>query len=362
MDTEQPIPVLDDQERLQSVDKRDMRRLIRELPEQCETALGIGRGFAMEPLAAEPNVVFITGVGDSAIAGDMVAVSAGEDSVVPVISDAGGRIPGYVTENSLVFVVDYTGKSQTALRNYREARLRNATVICVTSGGKLHEACAKDGGRTVRIPPGQPSRTAIGYLYIPIVAVLEQLGLVSGAVEKLSYAIRLLKNVRESIRFSNPTARNVAKQTAVAIADKIPAIYGASGYRAAIADRWRSQIAANSKSPAFSGLFPGVADGDICAWESTRIEEVPLGFVFLTDAADKTTELSDTMAACGQLLDKFGVTEVEMKGGTAYEKLLYGMYLGDFVSYYLAIIHGVNPWVTESVTFVEAQLEGESAE
>lgn len=65
MTTEQPTPVLDDLQLTQTLDKRNMLRLIRELPEQCETALGIGRSFRMEALETRPNVIYISGVGAS---------------------------------------------------------------------------------------------------------------------------------------------------------------------------------------------------------------------------------------------------------------------------------------------------------
>lgn len=357
MSTEQPIPVLDDQVRMRSVDKKDMLRLIQELPEQYETAIGIGRSFAVEPPATRPNVVYITAAGDSCIAADMVAATVGEEMSVPVVADHGGRIPAYIDEGSLVFIMDYSGKSQSALRNYREARLRKATVICVTSGGRLHEAVSKDGGKILRIPPGQPARSAIGYLYAPVPIVIEQLGLASGAIERLSQAVRLLKSVRESFRASNPTTRNPAKQLALALADKLPIIYGVADYRAAVANRWKNSLGANSKQPAFAGLLNDVAESEISAWESTERTYPPVAIILLTDAADKITEQQTLVSASKEMLERFDPIEVEMRGGTSYEKLLYGTYLGDYVSYYLAIVYGINPTITEYATHIADQLE-----
>ena len=225
MSTE-PTPTLDDLARMQSVDRRNMLRLITELPEQCETALGIARSFSIEPLPVKPNVIYLTGSGDAAIAADMISSALAEEIDVPVVSDHGGRFPKYVGEESLVFVVDYSGKSAVVLRNYREAKLRGAHVICVTSGGKLLEAASKDGVAIVKIPPGQPNRSAFGYLLVPPVVVIEKLGLGEGLSEKLSQAVKLIKNVRESFRFENPTARNLAKQTANALFNRVVCVYG----------------------------------------------------------------------------------------------------------------------------------------
>lgn len=329
------------------LDKRNMLRLIDELPEQCETALGIGRNVTLEPRESQPNVVFVAGTGDSGIAADMAVATVSEDIEVPVVSNHGGRLPAYVGEDALVLIVDYSGQCQTTLRTYREARVRNSSVICITAGGKLNEAASREGAPIVRIPPGQPPRTAVGYLYAPIITMIEQLGLVSGATEKLSYAIRLLKSVRESFRFTNPTERNPAKQAAISLAHKLPLIYGSGDYREAVAMRWRSQIGANSKWPAFGGLFPDFTDSEISAWEQDQNEYPPVHFVFLTDALDKITEVRPVVTAAGALLENFGVSEIEMKGSTVCEKLLYGVYLGDYVSYYLAVLNDVNPTPTE---------------
>src|SRR5450759_4129438 len=105
--TTEPIPALDDVARMQAVDKRNMLRLINELPEQCETALGIARSFAVEPPENMPSGVFITGGGEAGLAADRAAAVLAGEAEVPIISDHGGRLPKHVGENSLVIVVDY---------------------------------------------------------------------------------------------------------------------------------------------------------------------------------------------------------------------------------------------------------------
>jgi len=356
--TTEPVPALDDVARMQTIDKRNMLRLVNELPEQCETALGIARSFAIEPPETKPNGVFITGIGDSGLAADMAAAVLADEAEVPIISDHGGRLPKHVGENSVVIVVDYGGKSESEIRNLREAKHRGAHVICVTSGRKLMEAASNEGIGTVRIPPGQPQRSAIGYLFVPLVVTVEQLGLAGGQIEQLSHAIKLMKNVREAFRFENPTARNLAKQTAEALFGKLVVIYGAPGYRAAVASRWKTQIDANSKGLAFTGTFPDLALSDISGWEFVTNRSGEFGIVLLSDAADRG-EMAELMNASQEVLGEFGAIRIDIKGSTPMEKLLYGVYLSDFVSYYLALLYGVNPMVTENVSLVESKTAGE---
>lgn len=353
--TTEPIPALDDAVRMQAIDKRNMLRLINELPEQCETALGIARSFAVEPAETGPSSVFITGVGDSGIAADMAAAALADVAEVPVISDHGGRLPKHVGEGSLVFIVDYTGKSQIGMRNLRDAKHRGAQVVCIATGGKLLESANKEEVRAIKIPPGQPGRSAIGYLLVPIIATIEKFGIAQGQIEQISHGIKLMKNVREMLRFETPTARNSAKQTAEALFDRVVGIYGAPGYRMAVADRWKSQIAANSKALAFSGSLHALALGGVSGWETAGKRADELAIVLLRDPVDKG-EIVELADAGAEVLKDFRVVQVSMRGATIIEKLFYGVYLGDYVSYYLALLAEVNPSITENIALVESML------
>lgn len=361
MSMEQPTSILDDLVRMQELDTRNMLRLINELPEQCETALGIGRSIVPGESIEPPSLVFVSGVGDSGTSANMAVAAVSEFVDLPVISDHGGPLPRYVGENALVFLLDYTGKSKSSLRIYKEAKRRGAKVVCITSGGPLREMVVKDGGLIVRIPPGQPVRTAFGYMFVPAVALFEQFGLAQGLIEKLSYGIRHMKNVREMLRYENPTARNIAKQIALSLTKKLAIICGAQDYRNAIASRWKSQINANSKKPVMLSYFPDFAEGEISGWEGVKHMKSDVVIVLLKDRSDRT-EIPAYMDAAAHVLGDFNVIDAEMKGSTTIEKLLYGVYLADYVSYYKALSEGTDPTTTDYVSQVEAFLTGEPIE
>ena len=355
--TTEPTPILDDLARMQSVDKRSMLRLINELPEQFETAMGIARNLAVEPVEEKPSSILITGSDDSGVIVDMATTVLAEEIDIPVIRGYGERLPKFVGEGTLVFTVDYSGKSASALRNYKEAKSRGAKIIVITSGSKLLEAASADGAVIAKILPGQPRRTAIGYLLAPIVIAVEKMGLTEGLSERLSHAVKHLKNVREAFRFETSINRNAAKQIAQALYEKMIFVYGAAGYRAVVATRWKSQFSTNSKVLAAKGTFPGVADGDIAGWELSARQGERFGIVFLKDSSDKT-DTGALMNAAKSVLSQFEPIDVEMKGATTLEKLLYGLYLGDYASYYLAMLYEINPTSTDYVTKLEETLSG----
>lgn len=361
MTTEQPTSVLENLVRVQEIDTRNMLRLINELPEQCETALGVGRSFSLGESFEPPSLVYLSGVGDSGTAADMAVAAINEYVNLPVINGHGAPLPKYVGETALVLVIDYAGKSASALRVYKEAKQRGCTVVCITSGGKLHEAASKDGTKILRIPPGQPSRTAIGYLFVPLVAIFEQLGLAAGVIEKLSFGIMLMKNVREAFRIDTKTERNTAKQIALGLPGKCVVVCGARDYRSAVASRWESQLNANSKTPVCTSYFPDMVDGNISGWERAEEFASKMVFVLLKDTQDRT-EVPALMDAAKYVLADFQVIEAEMKGASTVERLMYGAYLADYVSYYLALLNEVNPTNMEFVSRVEALLAGDDPE
>lgn len=359
MTTEQPTPILDDPARMHALDKRNMLRLINELPEQCETALGIGRNFVVEPLTTKPSVVFITGAGISGIASDMAANILSEELDVPILSNHGGQIPNYVGEDALVLMVDYLGKSQSTLQNYKEAKQRGAKVVCITSGGKLLESASKDGTKTIKIPPGQPTRTAIGYLFVSIISVVEKYGLTNRLMEDTSNAIKLLKNSREALRSDNPTARNIAKQIAEQLTNKLVVVYGAPDYRSGVASRWKTQINANSKMAAFTGIFSDAIESEISGWELAENQCKEVALIYLKDPLDKP-EITNLMEISKEILSKYSILEVSLKGSTTIEKLFYGNYIGDYVSCYLALNREVDPTPTEYLSYLESRISEET--
>ncbi|NLN75779.1 MAG: SIS domain-containing protein [Armatimonadetes bacterium] len=353
----EPIPILDDVVRMQKIDKRNLLRLINELPEQCETALGIANNLALEAFDTTPDNVYITGIGDSATAAVMASTILSEYASIPVITGDGVKLPEYVGENSLVIVMDYTGKSNSALRNMRSAKSRGASVICLSGSGRLMEQAAKDGIGRFTIPPGQPLRTAFGYLLLPIIVTIERLGLVKGEVEKLSHAIKLMKNAREVLRFENPTVRNKAKQIAHRLHGKLPMIYGCCGHLASVARRWKSQICSNSKMLACSGTVLDLLSGDITGYEliSRRADEI--GIVLLHNPIERSP-YAHLVSAVEETLDQFDVIVADVQGATITEKMFYGLYLGDYVSYYLALLNEVDPLATEYAQSLEAKVVG----
>ncbi len=64
------------------------------------------------------------------------------------------------------------------------------------------------------------------------------------------------------------------------------------------------------------------------------------------------------MAITASILKKerFKVIEIESSGKSRLERMLYLIYIGDFVSFYLALLNGIDPTPVDRITYLKKQL------
>ncbi len=354
-------PVLDDMARLQTYDPRSMMRLVDELPEQCETALGIGRNLKTIVPEEPIDMVSVFGTGESALAVEMAEAVILEASTTPVVCRTKGRLPKALGENSLAVFVDHLGKDANTMANYREAIERGVSAVIVTSGGPLLEAANQNETPVVKILSGQPTRTALGYLFIPILTICEKYGIAPNIGEAASFAIKHMKNSREEFRYTYPTARNMAKQIATLFAGKMPVVFGAGDYREIVAKRWRQQINMNAKALALDCEFPGAASQDLSAWEHGTEAVSDCAFVYFKER-NEDSDVASLMDISKELLQNYERVDVVMKGTSVIEKMMHGIYMGDYLSCYLGLLYERNPSAGENAKYLAARLAGEPIE
>lgn len=122
--------------------------------------------------------VVVLGVGGARIAGDVVGTLCELRGTVPVLA-TGALCPAWVSSSTLAIAVSLGG-DEPALAAARDARSAGASVVAVTSGGPLAEACAGWGVPVVAIDPDAGPAAGLGATTIPVLVLLERLGFASG--------------------------------------------------------------------------------------------------------------------------------------------------------------------------------------
>jgi glucose/mannose-6-phosphate isomerase len=351
--------VLDDLGAIKKIDSRGMLGFIRSFPEQIEEAMRIAEDVDIDSF--NPYQIVIAGVGGSAIGGDILASWLFKRIKIPIFVNRAYKLPSFVGENTLLFAVSYSGNTEETLSLFEESLKKRCRVIAITSGGKLGERCNNENAVLISIPTGKPPRAAVAYLFMPIVVVLKKLGLYESEGE-VAVAIQNLKALRERLVPKNPTKANPAKQIALQLLNETPIIYGLAIFNA-IARRWQTQLNENAKVLSWHGTFPEMNHNEIEAWANDfnpkRFTAVLLRDNFLLDTRlQKRVRLTKD-----SILEKHAknVIEVVAKGGDEKDylaRMLYAMYLGDYVSIYLAILRGIDPTPVKTIETFKSDLVG----
>lgn len=348
-----------DLKEIKKYDKSGMLDLVESFPEQCLRAKDIGMAFKV-PGDLKPkyrNIVFI-GVGGSAIGADLVRSYIADEAKVPIFVNRNYTLPNFVDENSLVVAASYSGNTEETLSAYKDAKSKKAALVAITSGGELESLARQDNYPHMTIPKGLPPRCALGYSFFPSLILLSKLGIIEDKSSEIYAAIDILKDLRnKKIGFNVKGKNNLAKSIAGRIHLKFPVIYGGQDRIDSVVTRWRGQLAENSKTLSSSHIFPEMNHNEIVGWENPKKLLKNFIVIILRDAGDhpRTSKRMDiTKGIIEAKLAK--VIEVRSVGKDVLSRILSLIYIGDFVSYYLAILNKRDPTPVESVTYLKKEL------
>src|SRR5256712_4703417 len=170
---------LDDLRALAQVDPHGARRALAEFPAQCRRARTL---LATPPLAVgKPRLVVVAGMGGSAASGDLLAACAGDALDVPILVHRGYGLPALAGPDALVIASSYSGDTAEVLSAFDVAVARRVPVVALTAGGALARRAAEAGRPHVTLPGGLMPRMALGYLFLPAVALLAGCGVAGAA-------------------------------------------------------------------------------------------------------------------------------------------------------------------------------------
>ncbi|MDI6856025.1 MAG: bifunctional phosphoglucose/phosphomannose isomerase [Candidatus Thermoplasmatota archaeon] len=324
-----------------SIQKFDKFRFIDKLkafPEQVENAYNIE--LPKLPEFKFDNIV-VTGMGGSAIGGELLSAWALRELGRIIFVSRDYELPNFVDKNSLVFAISYSGNTEETLNAFSEALARKCKIIAVTSNGRLAKLALQHEIPLVKIPKDYQPRQAIAYLLLPIARILERFGIVKFGTED---AVSTLRNLRANLIPENE-ANNISKELALKLKNKIPIVYGHS-YLYPVARRWKTQLNENSKVIAFASSFPEMCHNEIVGLNKDK--NTNRFFHIILRSADENEQLSKKIGITKKLVLK-NSAEVYAQGNSTISKMLSLIYIGDFTSYYLALLRKVDPTPVEII-------------
>ncbi|HEX9917182.1 MAG TPA: bifunctional phosphoglucose/phosphomannose isomerase [candidate division Zixibacteria bacterium] len=353
--------MLDDSNALRKSDPSGMYNLIYNFPSQFKNASTLGKSLLLPDWRARDikNIVLV-GMGGSAIGGDLVRSYLAGELKVPFLINRSYTLPNLVGPASLVFLSSYSGNTEETLSAYDQAKERKAKIVCISSGGKLLEQAVQDGFFSIKIPEGYPPRAALGYSFVLPLMVLAFLKLVPDKEKEMEETIKSLTNGVNVYKMERKTSENPAKNLALRLHKKLPIIYAAENHLDAVATRWKGQVCENAKMLAFSNLFPEFNHNELVGWKVIDGYKDKLVVIVLKDRDDHI-RIKRRMEIVKGIIEKMGVEVIEKE--SAGEGLLSRIFsliqLGDFTSFYLAILNQIDPFPVDIINFLKDELAKE---
>ena len=327
-----------------------------EMPAHCQRAWQMAQKLELPGDYSQVNKVIILGMGGSAIGGDLLRSLVGPEAKLPIFVQREYDLPGFVDSQTLVIASSYSGNTEETLTAFGQALKTGAKKLAMTTGGKL-----KDLAKVNNIPsfvfdyPTQP-RVALPYSFLPLVVILQKLGLIDTKSD-ITGTASTLKSLAEKINQKIPAATNLAKQLAGKIFGHLPVIYGA-GITEGVARRWKGQVNENSKAWAFYEVFPELNHNSSAGYKLP--EELTSHLVVVMLASPMHAKpIKRRYQITNQLLNDAGVKclEVELEGTDPLGQILSLVLLGDYTSCYLAMLNKINPTPVKAIEHLKELLK-----
>ncbi len=339
------------------IDPQDMFGAIYRFTDQIKEAITIGEHFNLQNDYSACTNIVVTGMGGSAIGGDIVKTIAQNELTVPFYVNRNYSLPNWVNEKTLVICSSYSGNTEESLSAYEDALKKGAMICGISTGGQLTEKIQSKGYDLITIPGGLQPRAALAYSFVPMLYLLNKIGLISNAlIDALSNSISPLELKRDTNSIGDTS--NPIYKLAKEIYGMIPIIYGITDTTGVVALRWKGQLCENSKMLAYYNEIPELNHNEIVGWGNNADLLSELTVIWLRDENDNE-RVRARQNITKSLLDDIDIMqhEVNAEGISFLERLLNLINYGDWLSYWCAILHNTDPSPVEKINKLKKALK-----
>lgn len=350
--------MLNDIKNIKKIDKSNMLDDLVQYPNHIKQSITIAESVALERFLKIDNII-ISGMGASAISGDIVHSLFRDKLDVPVYVNRQYDIPKWANKDTLAIFISYSGNTEETLSSFKLATQKKCKIIGISSGGKLQEMCNRRDITHICIPSGLQPRAATMLIFFPLIVILKKLSLIKNDMQSdIDETINLLQDFVENNKKSIPFEKNFCMQLADDLCDTIPQIYAWAPYEP-IAMRWRQQINENSKMIARFDVVSECNHNDIVGWSADPEISKMFTCVLFRDRDNESCNMALRLNFMKLLFESVAgnVIEIHAKGKSKLAKMMYLMCVGDFTSCYLAILRNIDPSPVDIIMELKRRLD-----
>jgi glucose/mannose-6-phosphate isomerase len=325
-----------------------MDDMIARFPAQLREALDIGMKANIKPLEQPVKHFYVAGLGGSGIGANFVAEFVRDELQIPYLVGKGYYVPGYVGPDTLAVASSYSGNTEETLMSYDQMKASGARIVVIASGGKLAEKARNDGFDVMQVPDNWSSpRACLGYSLVQQLCLLHHLGLIEKTtIEQIATAADLLEKDSNEIKAK-------ASRIAELLHGKIPVIYTTDRMES-VAIRFRQQINENAKMLCWHHVVPEMNHNELVGWRDKN-DQLAVVYFRNRDDFDRNAMRIDINK---EIIGHYTSTIIDLysKGNSLVERAMYFVHLGDWVSWYLAGLRGVDAVEVKVIDYLKSEL------
>jgi glucose/mannose-6-phosphate isomerase len=337
--------ILDNIPKMLSLDRSGMMGLVLGLPGQC-------RGARRRVKAHPPQVkrrgfksVLVSGLGGSAIGADVVRALITKQAGFSLTVNRNYGLPAWASRDTLVVCSSYSGNTEETLSAFQLAVKKKLPILAISSGGKLLAQARRRNLPCLELTSGLPPRAAFGYSFATLLTALETLKLLPSFERDFNGALELLECLSREWGPARPALKNEPKQLALFLRGCLPVIYAGQDHFDAVGLRWKGQLNENAKQVALFNVLPEMNHNEIMGFSRPDRLTKQMAAVLLRHPSGDHPQTVRRFCILKSVLKTrtAGVREVTPRGKCLLAQMLSCLYLGDFMSVYLAFLKGLDP-------------------
>jgi len=353
--------ILDNLAEIKKLDSQNMLGSLQSLGKQIEQINKLAAWLKVPASYKKSQNIIVLGMGGSTLGADVIRSVFFNELKVPVIIINGYHVPNFVNQNSLVIVSSYSGTTEEPIAAMGEAEKRKAKLMIISSGGMLKKLAKSKKipaliFTTENNPCGSP-RMGLGYSIIGQIILLSKAGLVKVSRAKLDAYIATIHKFQTQFGPANPTLSNPAKQLARETKAK-SVWYVAAEHLSGNAHIAANQMNENAKR--FAGFFVVPELNHHLMEGMTKPESNKKDLLFiLVESSFYDKKIQQRFEITKNILNKNGIHYLTYvcKEKNKFLQTAEALVWSSYVSYYSALLEGIDPTAIPVVDFFKEQLK-----
>ncbi|PJA98141.1 MAG: bifunctional phosphoglucose/phosphomannose isomerase [Ignavibacteriales bacterium CG_4_9_14_3_um_filter_30_11] len=306
-----------------------------------------------EVLSKDILNIVITGLGGSAIAGDLIREFLSYELKIPLLVSRNYTLPKFIDKNSLCIFSSYSGNTEETIEALNASIKLGCKIICVTTGGEIEKIAKTNNLPCILLSEGYQPRYAIGSSFFTLLKIFVRLKFIIDQDEIVKKIISNWKDKGTKFSKEGNDAYNFARN----LIGYIPVIYSGADLTSALGNRFKCQLNENSKLNAFHNVIPEMNHNEIIGWETFESNQFKTIVINILDDSYHP-QVKKRFEIVSELIKKLKVEilNIDSKEKSFKLRLMDLIYFTDWVSYYLGILRQQDPSEIDNIKYLKIAL------